>query len=573
MRKGTNKRKPNYNKSKAEDFKSKSTRRDLEEGYTKDRQSSSNDWRWYASNPSLLAGSNLPFNYAAGTTIRMSYEMKDNVGATIGDDPSLDGRFVFGGLQTIEVVPSVGLSDSEKSPINIAAFQLWVKTRKNKASYSPYNAVSEMLYVRAMADVYSYITYLMRVYGMVTTMFNQSNRFMPRVFLAANGVKPEVSQTEIAQFRYGINLLITKASSFTVPADLPIFTRAAFMYQNIYKEGTSSKDQMYMYTPISFLQLAWEDDPQGSTQRPPVYLKQLPFMYDSSNARQQYTLQELLDYGNQLISPLIGDEDINMMGADILAAFEGNIIRLATLPEFYPIEPFFDIAVLEQMKNATIVATPNMFPLMLGYINQGAWNITESANAQYIECNPQVDSQAAISGESNMPEQSHRILAQASRILTTTTKDVGPDIVLESTRLMSVFKKTVPGQEYDFKLIHGSEIALMCYFWSYQVDTSNVVNTPYYGFNYCYYDDGSTPTSVPSVSQNTQNNLVLRSHVEGSMFRFKPAQFITNINPGSTIAGVRNVRFKFDVDNYTAVHSTDLERVHETALMSLYGVQ
>lgn len=547
-------------------FAGKGPQREREEGFTQDREYSSNDWRWYAANPSLLNGANLPFNYAAGTTLRLQYPISGNV-TTIGSDQSLNGNYVFGGLMTEEVIPSVGLSLTSNSPINIAAFQLWVKTRKNKASYSPYNAVAEMLYVRAMADVYSYITYLMRVYGMATSMFNQSNRFQPRLLLEANGVDPDVSKTELAQFRYGINLMITQAASFTVPADLPIFTRAAFMYQNIYKEGTSSKDQMYMYTPYSFLQLAWDDDPGNDdpTSKPPVYLKQVPFMYDASGNRNSYTLAELLDYGQALIRPLIGNEDINMMGADILAAFEGNIIKLTSLSEDYPIEPFFDIAVLEQMKNATILTSQNLTASVNAWLRSGTWDITESANAEYIQCNPQVDTRSAVTN--NATEQARRLIMQAGRILTTTTADVGPELVLESTRLMLAFKQIVPGQNYNLALIHASEVVAGCYFWSYEPGTTTAVITPWHGIQRFFTGNDALTSGQLNANQGT-----IASLVESTMFRFKPCAILITLNSGST-DGLKATDVLFDVDNYTAVHPSDLERVHETALLSLYGVQ
>lgn len=508
------------------------------------RKDPANNPAWYIPNDGMLVGAYIPFNQSAGTAIDYS------------DSPN-GGKLYSSGLAALRTIPTLGLSQSSTSPISNAMVKLWVDVRKNKSSYSPYDAAGLMQYVRAMADVYSYIVYLQRVYGIASTMFAQGNRFMPAALLQANCVKTEITRQDLASFRYGINRLITQAASFNVPATLPIFQRAAFMYQNVYTEGSSIKDQLYMYTPEAFFRLMWADDPEGDGKTFATYLKMEPFAHDGAGNLRTYSLDDLIQYGDDLMINLIGDEDINMMGADILSAYgPENMVKLSVLPEYYPIVPIFDVAVLEQMKNARPVWIPNN--KLAAFISQGYYDVTQPAGS-YLLSQPPV---AALPTDLyNSADMVPSVTAQLERnlLLTTTTGMVTPELVMESTRLMYSIDNVTQATTESAYLVGacGSELIAGVDLW----------NTNGSNFYVRSYNEGII-LDLLDASLGDALIMTFATIADHSRYDFLPAMnFVYTKGPNARYVSVNE-----DIDNFAILHDADVKRLHEMALLTLFGV-
>lgn len=508
------------------------------------RKDPANNPAWYIPNDGMLVGAYVPFNQSAGTAI--DYNTISN-----------GGDLYSSGVAAIRTIPTVGLSQNANSPISNAMVKLWVEVRKSKSSYSPYDAAALMQYVRAMADVYSYIVYLQRVYGIASTMYAQGNRYMPKALLKANFVNPEVSSQDLARFRYGINRLITQAASFNVPATLPIFQRAAFMYQNVYTEGSSIKDQLYMFVPEAFFRLMWNDDPEGDGSTFATYLKLEPFAHDAAGSTKTYTMDDLIEYGDALMVNLIGDEDVNMMGADILAAFgPENMVKLSALPEYYPIVPIFDIAVLEQIKNARPIWMDSVH--LSKYIAAGYYDVTQPAGSYLLSQPPLA---GTVQDYAITPNVTTSVEAQMVRnlLLTTTTGMVTPELVMESTRLMYAIKdiETSTVQSKYITGECGSELVA-------GVDMWNTNGTDFYSR---FYNDGA----VFDFSQEGKAASIigaLHTIADHSRYDFLPAYNLIYANG----ANAQYVNILEDIDNFTILHHADVKRLHEMALLTLFGV-
>lgn len=504
------------------------------------RQSGTNNPKWYIPNDGMAIGAALAFNQSAGTPIRLNNNRNG-------------GNIYNPGVAAFAVVPTLGYSTTRNSPLALAATKLWTDVRKTKASYSPYDAAALMQYVRAMADVYSYIVYLQRVYGIASTMYSQGNRFMPEALLKANSVSASMNKIDLANFRYGINRMITQASSFNVPATLPIFSRAAFMYQNVYTEGSSIKDQMYMYVPEAFLKLQWNDDPGATDQNVATYLEMVPFRHDSAGNVKTYSYQELLDFGYKLMENLVGDEDINMMGADIANAYGTNLVRLSLLPEYYPIAPIFDIGVLEQMQNADITFLSNTE--LATHIGEGHFNIVQKS-AEFLYAAPPVANFKA-SNRSAWEEAIYQVAA-GNRVLRTTSAAVTTDLVMESTRLKW---SLVPVQENGyFSANCGSEILCAVDIYNFN-GTDFTVRTLTAGPGFYVSDKGV-------IADGWRANLSLLA--EYTRFDFLPMVMIISNSTDGTIPPY--VNYLGDIDNFTVVHRDEIERLHDMALFTMLGI-
>lgn len=543
-------RKPYYKKTakteavEGKDFKKKefSNKRKQPGAYRTKLEKGSNDPAWYAASNELLRDSaSIPYSWPVGTPIDFHNPL--NLTASTR-------KWSVPGIQSIQLVPSVGLSDSPSSPINVASNATYAFVRHANSGHSNYDAPDLMLYIMSMSQIYSYICYLQRIYG-VATLYAQTNRYLPDALLTAMGCNPRAIRSALSDFRYGINVLINKAASFAVPAEMTVFNRQAFLYSNIYTEGTSIKDQLYMYNPNGFWQYSWDT----TTQKGKLTLKGLPSFLMST--------QDLLDYGNNLLDPLIYDEDINIMSGDILKAYSTDkILKLAPLPTEYPILPLYNKEVLEQMQNATAVLQE--------------WE----TSSNYVTCNIEQDStngwlvsipKATVESKTATPDWKDNARMQAlktltsDKIISTDTADVTPDITMENTRLVlgATGWTQVSPTKATINLICGSEIPVQVKYWYNRVTTSAQG-----------LDEISITPAVSAypwmVAVDTDVVSNIGKLCMSGVFKYRTSQMLNvfkqdgaTVNPTFLEANLYSV-----VDNYAVISNDDLQKLHSAALMN-----
>jgi hypothetical protein len=502
-------------------------------------ESGNNDPAWYGANSELLRDAcSIPYSWAVGTPI----DLQNPLNAT-----AIDRKITIPGIQTIKLMPSVGASVDPSSPINIASNANYTFVRHENSGSSNYDAPDLMMYIMAMTQVYSYICFLQRCYG-IATLFAQKNRYLPTALLKAAGVDAEAIQSNLADFRYNINVLINKAASFAVPNTMPIFNRQAFIYSNLYTEGESIKDQLYQYAPASFWKFEWDAVTSKSK------LVAVPF-----TAANGASVSALIAYGNDMLSRLIYDEEINIMSGDILKAYGADrVIKLAPLTTDFPIVPIYNLEVLEQMKNATIVRADVFTGAGLEQDPTNGWllhqiiarNTGEGVSTPWMK-------DAIIKGFASLV---------GNRLITTQANDVTPEQTMENTRLVTVsnhFQNN--GSDSYCPLWTGSEVAVACEWTYFAVSTTNGIDTVSYAYKYGQYADVFLCTT-DAIQTASETNTVLQSN----HFKFKPAQYMQFFKQtGATAAGeFVTSMLSWDVDNYAVLTFQDVARMHEAAIMN-----
>lgn len=522
---------------------------------------SGNDPAWYSNDAQLLKdAASIPFSWALGTPITRNNPLYQT--GTVYSRRSLDSDFIPG-ICSLRLSPSVGRSDGPQSPINIAAFQTYAFVRHANSGHSNYDPTDFMLMLTAMGQIYSYINWLQRIYGCIT-LYAQKNRYLPTAVLTAQHVDALDLNSNIANFRYGINMLINKAASFAVPASMPYYNRMAFLYQNIYTEGDSIKDQLYMYTPDGFWSYsAFESDIPGS-----LTFRDLRAEYPTL-----MTTKNLLDFGDSLISVLIKDEDINIMSGDILKAFgQENIIKLQTLPTEYTLIPVFNLAVLEQMKNTKAVGD---LISKSGSLAMSSLGVYQSPDASYLVHMPRVQNSG-----SSLPEKRSMHVGMSAlcenKILTTLIADVSPETVIENTRLMAT------GTHYSFNpntgdvsvdITGGTELCSWVEIWDrgYEEVGPGLVDIVDFSYTYRYGETLYGPDLMTEPVEGFRS--LLPSLLASCNFKYRPEMRTTLvISEASTGPASYETYTSFDVDNYAVLSTQDLEKMHETALLSLFRV-
>lgn len=531
------KKKGNYKKGSS----SKCSKFQNEREGSEDLKSKTNDPNWYAANPAIMRdAASIPFSWAVGTPITMNMD-------TTGLSATSEKDFFVPGIQVMVLKPSVGWSPNATSPINIASTAMYSFVRHANSGHSNYDSPDLMLYTLAMSQVYSAINWLMRIYG-CATLYAQRNRYLPTALLEAQGVDAKDVMNHLADFRYGINVLISKAASLAVPASMTIFQRHAFLYQNVYTEGTSIKDQLYMYNPGMFWMYGLKPTDSSGTLVPKAVGDKL-------------TVDGLLQLVDDLLTPIISSEDMNIMSGDILKAYgDGGIIKLQNLNEVYPITPIFDIAVLEQMKNATVVLA-----------SSNSLSVEQDATHGYLVSRPAYYGDATIADATTKTNMMRRW--SENRILTTTTAEVDPSLVMESTRLMvgGTYAAKNGDVVEQVQLACGTEVCtqVVWYYYEWNPLTGHegevrLVNRALSAMEFLDQTYWKAPTSKDFTTALAKASIM-------SHFRFHPCMrvWITN---GDTDKSVYLYGTLFDVDNYAVIHGDTLQRLHEAALMNMLAV-
>lgn len=526
----------NNSKNQRKDRNTSSKGRSYDRDAKDSLRSKTNDPSWYALNPALIRdAASIPFSWAVGTPIDLSNPLYEGNATRMQSIP---------GICTIDIVPGYGRALSPSDPINVAATSIYSFIRHANSGHSNYDSPDLMLYLMAMSQVYSYINFLQRIYG-CATLYAQRNRYLPDALLQCQGVDVEDLRTNLANFRYGINILIDKAASLAVPSNMSIFYRHAFLFQNVYVEGSSIKDQLYLMNPAGFHKFTLEDETSAGM----LEYTSLPYM----------TVDNMLHYGSDMLARIIQSEDMNIMSGDILKAYgTGGILKLASLSPDYRIVPVNDPLVLSQFKNATAI-----------YGELKNLDIKQDSSHGWLTFCPSVWSKVEGQGKADLARKHSLKTLMEKRILSVDTSDPTPELVIEATRLMAVCDDYwIPDESVAQAVVQihfGSEIATNARMWYYVFDDSGSPTLQYVSYGY------ETPALTTSANSCA---LALRRVSMLNMFKFHPAMHTTIWADGSSEGTVTTAEgyLAFDVDNYAVLDCDVVKRMHEAALLNQFSV-
>lgn len=499
--------------------KSKGSRNGSRDRRSRQPGGKTNHPAWYAQDPALLQNvASIPFSWAMGTTIGFDFP---NMGG-------ITENYTVPGICNIRITPSVGTSTNGSSPLSIASNAVYSFVRHANSGHANYDAPDLMIYLLAMSQVYSYIMFLQRAYG-VATLYSSGNRYTPQVLLEEMSINPDDMRKHLSDFRYGINLLINNTASFNVPANMPIFDKLSFVYANIYTEGPSVKDQWYMYTPDRFWKYKLNTDGAGM-------LESCAFASGGP-----YTVDALLQYGFDMIDRLTRSEDMGIMNGDILKAYGTNTLKLASLPDYYPLVPLFDPLVLEQMKNSTIIPSEVLSNL----------NILQDATHSYLHFDPKFKSDrpdTTLGKAYRMSDDNY----VSSRLLSTSSPVTDPSLVMEITRNVAYVREFSVADVRTASIVAEAFICSGCRLRSMESFQEIRFQSP-------YTDDLMYTAGA-----------VIKTASYASVFKYHPQMWIDAYDATDNL--IQNMHLVWDIDNYALVSPQQIENLHTAALCSLFNV-
>lgn len=513
------------------------------------KRSKYNDPSWYTRFSALAFGSgNLPYAEPMGAIFKFwDYLVCRNVYA----DNSTQWHAVPG-VGTLKVKPSYGLATNRNDPLNVAAQLFYTNVRAVNSGRKNYDPCDLMLYCLAIADIYAFVVWCERIYG-YAFMYSQRNYYVGQSLMESQGVSHNSITTNLANFRYWINAYINKVASYAIPGDIALFARRIFMFSGLYTESNTGniKDQLYQFAPDGFFKFALDTEGRGMLQ----YEKW------EHNSVSLAEFSDIMVYGESLLTDIFGDEDFALMSGDILKAYGSNIVSIPSLPEEVMVLPQYEEYILSQFKNANIVSG-----VARGTTSDKAFYINVEDNPMaYHGGNIYQDNKGNLISLEYLSHDEEFSVATATmnKLLSVTNPNPSIDDNFEASRLMVGF---IPFEEMPENLtwggnppvagagfvICGSEIATD---FVYAVKDSDL-------FGHFKY------TNVLASVYN-KINLTTALIWASAGFKWSPMLYLMSIGSDHNLTDGELIS---NVDNVTQLSQSNVTRLHETALLSLFYV-
>lgn len=531
-----------------------------------------NDWRWYAQTPELVkAYASYPFGYPLGSTVPFVNQEYTNA------------RTAVPGYMAVYFHPTVGISNEENAPMNIAMRNIYTFVRHANSGHSNYDAPDLMLYLLAMDSLYMMHAFMTRAHNLlpVTSPFN---RYYAKGIFEAMGLDYDDFVANYADFNGFINLFTTKIGKLCVPASMSYMARHSWMCQNFYADSNTEKAQTYFYTPASYLSFELNAEGAGSL----VY-KQLVDMtaWSKGLKPQLLTFASLMLAMNNLANQVLANEDMNIMSGDILKAYgEGGVVRLAGVPLGQMVLPVYNQEVLSQIENSVAVGRPNSGVTQNTSVGGGylvfnpkvtrtypAYVMTTATGTTYFNL-------AGTGRGNNRLSQS----SSATHILNFHHSGVTPEETMVATRLIARtnMDNTAPSFAYNpasgnvgaYCVVEtqltacGSEIVDSFIIGTYNVRTGNYDQQQLYSdmLHFGPSDSSFLPVAVAT-------DFAIKA-MQLSVFDWHPIMHAAFVTPqAATTADIVLLNGVLgDVDYYALLDFENVRNMHETALLSEFVV-
>lgn len=509
-----------------------------------------NDVSWYKNLPDLYAD---VANYSFNSTVGLPWMLrngrnlygKDLDVGTAGHETSRTAP----GIMTIKVAPSIGVSTGPTSAINLAAQRLYSRIRQANSGAKNYDPTDVMLVGMGLDSAYMLYEILLRLYRSLMR-YNYANRYFPNWVVAAQGFSQNL-QDELANFRAVLDLFAYKLASINFPDKFDIIKRHSWLFTNIYTDSAQHKSQLYMFIPDGLF-VYTEATQEGES----AYLS-----YQSMSDLFGSSIPETIDLNriqgaiDKIMTPLLGSYDVGVISGDIAKAFgESELIKFSPVESYPMITPAYNPEVLSSIENLEI---PAYRPFTQD------WNIT--VNYDNVKAGPYLVHQPYVSvgyggqAEGNFLGANY---SAARRHLLNMHKDApNGDDVMAATRLKSLTVNGGPSTGYPYGKYAiqscGSEVVVDVRMHVLDTTKNNVVTYPW------STDIAADPTSTNA----TLSGFGYYALPLWSAFDWAPTGYTWQVTENGATTGP----ILCDLDNYIFMDESDVVRLNDVAIMSLFA--
>lgn len=479
----------------------------------------SNDFDWYNKNPSLTLGvGQIPYPYRPGMEL-----MLGSWGQGTGTPATIIPHHSIPGFMALRYIPTLGRAADYQDAINVAAREIYAKVRDAYSGVLSVTAADLIMYVGAIDSIYSEISYLRRIYGIINSYTSENYNF-PDAALYAMGLSKE----QIASIRANklslyttINMLIARVRKYKLPSVMDLFKRHWWMAENIFADAPSLRSQMYFFNPEGGWKIDFNE--QGTKL---VYVPRN--VYSSGNLG----VDGQTGLAVALLDALDASEDAYTMNGYLQRAFaDVPAFTVEDLDIGYQVAPQYNPEVLLQIMNF-MVPSGDQEPY-------NTWAYTQDVDKQIITDNIVLKQTAATLSKNCVP---HYLLRQD-----VDNPMVGDTII--ATRMMGAIDYGAPGAAASTYHVHmGTELPI--------------------GFtiaNWSPWKQAYEMGTRLSSFINSKDSLVGGTIDTWNKFNHAPVMYLLDTNDSNEVTAVHIIG---DYYNPTTISTTTLADLHSVCALS-----
>jgi len=263
----------------------------------------------------------------------------------------LKGNNVYAQLPNVAVQhyhPIPGVQGNATSPLNLAFRQMYLDMHRKYRGVGTYQASDIAITMLCIESALQKIVEAERVYGILNS-YPIKTRIQPDGLLLAMGYTSTFINSvkaNMADFRYGINRLISLARRLPLPAGMKFFANHTSLNAFVYKDSQDDRAALLVFVSDSFFEYKTTGQTGCINSAGTAYLQKFNRGSFSSFSGLLADIETTLDV-------LLYDSDIIKITSDFIACYgDGAMQVLTDLPEDYAINPAYDQAIISKWHNA-----------------------------------------------------------------------------------------------------------------------------------------------------------------------------------------------------------------------------
>lgn len=515
----------------------------------------SNDPNWYKNIPGLAESyGSLPFNQQLGLQFD-PFEATSTSGSLPGT-PTFQSvtsnqyaTTQVAGILTMDIIPTIGISETPNSPANIAAQQIYSLVRQKNSGAKNYDKTDLMMMIVAMDSAYTVYEDMMRAYRMLGS-YNTNNRYLPNSVVTALGYSPTLVAS-YNDFKGILEMFAFKLASVPVPDVFDFIRRHSWMFSNVYKDAESGKAQMYAFKLAGYYK--WVEGSDSSPTK---------LQWVSRNSWKGVgsdglisTIETLATIVEDIMNPILGSEDIGTISGDLIKAFD-NMITLNPPKDMDLLYPVYNREVLYQIMNL------NQTP-----VDESVGQLDITADLSNLAAGPIIKQKATP--DSGFTVNCNAIL---KKLINMHSENPSVDEVLVATRLMS----TINPNTLEFSS-YGTEICTAMSIWCMTliggVSNGQPYRVPISQHQLDYIMEGQSSDTREIVYGTYQTNSSIMMQL--SQFDWAPTLYRWSVSGRAITGGTSAVWYGYmqDLENMNWFSHSDIERLNEVCVMSEFVVK
>lgn len=272
----------------------------------------SNALEWWSKYPELLKDSvNIAFNYLAGKP------MLDVVKSGVA--------YYQPGVMRIPYLQTLGVANDKTSPFNVQMYQLWLHMHRKYRGIGAYQMSDLGIALFSIIDAFGNIAEAERIYACANT-YVATNRNVPFTILQSMNVDIDKVVAQMADFRYGINLLNRKLKALCLPKGLSMLENRTTLNTGVFKDADNDRSAIFYFDTEYYCVYEAATYTTGGS---------VNYRKHKTNGAGKRDVDTILDELTEQIDALLLDDDIARICSDIIAVFENDVESSTEMPEDY----------------------------------------------------------------------------------------------------------------------------------------------------------------------------------------------------------------------------------------------